>query len=279
MILPFNLKKPDFTSGDALDDLRVALGRVGTFMGEGLAAGHIFEQQVGEPGVIRPVLYDWFTKLYLKKDEPLECPDLVLAHPRAGDIRREFPRLLYHASLTQLVTHWERYVASIAEEVYSHQPELLAIEERQLTSREVLECVDLAEVRQLLMQRALSKLTMASYPNVVRRFADQFHIDIHGDDSPLSLFRMHHLVEQRNVVVHGAGFVSKQYADRMSSYEHPAVLKEHQSIRPDFKELFDELEHVWELGQYVDRKVSDQWDCTARDYERRSKENTGESPS
>lgn len=101
---------------------------------------------------------------------------------------------------------------------------------------------------------------MSSYPNLVKRFQNTFHIDIHGEGSAISLQEMHDFIEVRNVIVHSSGTASKQYYERMSVYEEKPLLENAlESPEPNFSWLFDFSQRLAAHCMDIDSKVEEKW--------------------
>lgn len=259
IVAPIVTPRPDFKLTDSGDDFHIELDRIGTFMAEMLVAVHLFEEKGPRLVSIRPVLHDWFDELHLNKPGPLPAPEVDIDHQSLRSVQRTASRSLFYSGITHLVSGYEQYLSSIAEEMYRYNRKLLSTQERQLTSAEIIALGSYDRIMSALERRATSNLTAPSYPALVKRFNREFHVGIHHDTSPVSLFVVHHLMEQRHLIVHNGGRASDLYLERMSIYEGEPILKKHSAVPVDFKRFFDLLYMLSDLGNYIDEKVKEKW--------------------
>lgn len=260
IVVPVATPRPeDFKLTDSGDDFHIELDRLGTFVAEMLVAAHLFEERAPRIPALRPELHDWFQELHMNKPGPLPAPEIEMNHSSLRDAGRTLPRSLFYSGVTQLVSAYEVYLGSLAREIYRYNNELLAIEEKQLTSAQILALDSTERIVNALVDRAVRKLTALSYPALVDRFNREFRVGIHHGSSPATLFTVHHLIEQRNVIVHNGGHVSDLYLERMSAYEGETILTGHGSVPVSFSAFFDYLFAFSVLGDYIDRKVKGTW--------------------
>jgi hypothetical protein len=261
--IPYLTSRPAEKYTDSCSDLHIGLDRTATFIGEMLVGAHLFEQQGLSVAPFTPELHYWFGERHLNYPGPIPTPEISIEHQSLNDTTRELPRALYYTAITQLVSEFEIYLGSLAREVYLYNPSLLAVEEKQLSSAELIELGTYDRIVQELTDRAVNKLVMLSYPNLVQRFNREFHVGIHHSDSPASLFDIHHMIEQRNIIVHNNGYSSPLYLERMAGYNNPDVLKPHRSVRPDFLRFYAMLDATAALCDYVDARVREKWNTSA----------------
>ena len=262
--VPVNTPRPtSFTLTDSGDDLHIGLDRLGTFMAEMLVAAHFFEERKPQLPAMRPVLHDWPRERFRWEREPLATPEITIGHTSLQSSKRTLARSLFYSGVSQLVSEYEIYLASLAREIYIYNPELLSANERrrdkQLTNAEILAAGSYDRILNALVERAVFKLTALPYPALVERFNREFRVGIHHATSPATLFTVHHLIEQRHLIVHNNGYVSDQYIERMSAYEGEDILGEHNAISVSFKSFFDHLYTLAALGDYIDGKVKNTW--------------------
>lgn len=265
--MPITIPRPAFKLTDSADDYHISLDRLGTFIGEMLVAAHLFEEKEPLLITIRPTLHDWFKEL-LGKLGPLPAPEITISYKSLKNPRRTLAKSLFYTGITQLVSCYEMYVGTLAEEIYQYNPKLLAVVERQLTSAELIALGSYEDIVESLINRATSNLLTLAYPSMVQRFNREFHVGIHHAEAPATLFEVHHLIEQRNIIIHNGGRASHLYIERMNAYKGEAILKKYEDIPINFEKFFDYLYMLSALGDYIDKKVQAKWVTTAAVEER-----------
>ena len=169
--------------------------------------------------------------------------------------------------IVQLASHFETYLAELANEIYYANEELLSINECQLTTREIFELGSIKRIRHHLKRKAVLKLIgNRTYPSIVKAFQDTLHIGIHSGQSPATQAEIHHFIEVRNIVVHNDGQASQPYFARMSNYDPapPRMLQNvGDSLLVDFTWLFEVAEKLLGLADFVDAEVLKRWITTA----------------
>lgn len=194
-------------------------------------------------------------------EEPIPAPEILWC-PRkerrnlCGDLLRG----LFHTAITRLVSVYEILIGDIAKEIYKNNHDLLAIEERQLTSAEIVELQTYDKVIESLIERAVSKLVHEiTYPKLVDRFHRTFHVGIHDRESPVQLFAVHHLIEKRNIIVHNDGVASSTYVAKMQDYNDDSILEENDELPVDFVSFYDDLSMIRKLGSYIESCAQHRW--------------------
>ncbi|MBI5000384.1 MAG: hypothetical protein HZB92_02500 [Euryarchaeota archaeon] len=190
----------------------------------------------------------------LKDGKKIPIPTFHIDHKKTRGHIRSFHVLLYYNFLTKIVETYELFLKELAHDVYKNNKEILAIDERQLTSREILSAPDIATVIDTLVENRLKKLEFSSYPTFVKRLETDFHIKFHDDDAIISLFEMHNIFEIRNVVVHNDGIVDKSYVERMLDYKEKKYLIR-QSIKVDFIWIYDFVNKLYRFCSGIETKV------------------------
>ncbi|MCH7497718.1 MAG: hypothetical protein IH971_07705 [Candidatus Marinimicrobia bacterium] len=122
-------------------------------------------------------------------------------------LRGDIPSRLYESSIVQLASHFEIFISELVSEVYFANTSLLAIDELQLTTRQILEIGSIEKIRQYLIEKATRNLISRSYPALVEAFQHTFHVGLHQSHAPLPQVEIHHFIEIRNLIVHNDGHV------------------------------------------------------------------------
>lgn len=287
IVIPIESETPDIESY-AHYIFRHRLDGLGTFIGEVLLSMGLFEQEyiykTNKEIRVKPQLFlndmpeeqrqqlislrnehgrtdeimqqtSWF------HENPVPSPEIIW-HPRkerknlCGDLLRS----LFHAALTQLVSAYEIFIGDTARAILRDEKELLAVDERQLTSKEIIDLQDYEKLIDVLIERAVSKLTHnVTYPKLVNRFHIKYHIGIHNRNSPVQLFQVHHLIEKRNIIVHNDGVASSKYIEKLSSYSSPELLDENEELLVDFLRFYNDLLMIMELGKYIETCTQKKW--------------------
>ena len=201
-------------------------------------------------------------------EEPIPTPEIVW-RPRkerqnlCGDLLRG----TFYAAITQLVSTYEIFLEDIAREIYRCNISLLADEKKPkeelliLTSLEIVQLADYDNVIEALMNRAINRLSRdMSYPKLVGRFQNAFHVGIHDQDSPIQqIFPVHHLIEKRNIIVHNDGQASLEYVEKMKIYNDSSILKKDEEVPVDFQDFYNHLSMIREIGKYIELCVQSRW--------------------
>jgi len=194
-------------------------------------------------------------------EDPVPSPEIVWC-PRkerqnlCGDLLKG----LFHTALTQLVSVYEILIGDTARAILNGHNELLGVDERQLTSKEIVELQNYERVIDDLIERAVSKFTHnVAYPDLVTRFHSKFHIGIHDMNSPVQLFPVHHLIEKRNIIVHNDGITSSKYIEKMRGYNTPEILAEDEELPIDFMSFYNDLLMIRQLGTYIETCTQGRW--------------------
>ena len=194
-------------------------------------------------------------------EEPVPVPEIVW-QPRkerrnlSGDLLRG----LFHTGVTQLVSVYEIFIGDIARATYCKNHELLAIDEKQLTTAEIIQLGSYDNIIQSLIERGVGKLIFnVSYSSLVERFHRVLHVGIHDHASPVKLFPVHHLIEKRNIIVHNDGIASSVYVEKMKGYGEESVLQQNEQLPISFVSFYEDLAMIRELGHYIEKCIQERW--------------------
>ncbi len=176
-----------------------------------------------------------------------------------------YPIRLYNNTITNIASVYEIYLRELATEIYRYNTELLKIDEKQLSSREILDFKSIDDIKEELIDRSVTKLVMSSYPDLVSKFESRFHIGIHNKKSPMTQYELHHFLEVRNIIVHNEGHASKLFFNRLKEYSEVSPLGIFEEFfRPELN--FDYLnsfrEKLTNLVEFIDAQAKEKWKTT-----------------
>jgi len=243
--LPFSERGLDLRS-EALEDFYIRCSEWVNYVGSViLLLGHCTELS-GEPRLRVP------------------APLIRGHHEELEETIQRLPKSLSTTAWTQLSTTFDVYLSELASEALRLNPELLSIDEKQLTTSEILELGSFDEIKERLIQRWTFRFGMESYPVKAERMQSKFRIGIHSNRSPMELFDVHDFVEVRNVLVHTGGHAtSSQYHDRMRHYGRNTLIRSaYGTVATDFKWLMNFAECLAELCCFIDKEMRAKWTLT-----------------
>ena len=190
-----------------------------------------------------------------------QIPDIIINN-RIDYQSDNYPLYLFYNHIVNISSLYEIYIRDIANEVIWANSELLSNDEKQLTTKEILSYNNLEDLRIELTDRATNKLIMSQYPNLVHKFNKKFHVGIHCEKSPMTLFEMHHFLEVRNIIVHNDGRASSIFYKRLNDYCLPSPLGikgELCSPNLDFDYIIKFKDKLISLVEYIDKEVTKKW--------------------
>lgn len=191
----------------------------------------------------------------------IQLPNLKLQGRNTRQLEL-YPTLLFKNSIINISSSFEQYIKEIVSEIYTWNEGLLNINEKQLTTSEILEFDSIDSIKQELAERAVTALIMSNYPNIVAKFERKFHVGIHDKSAPIELFEMHHFIEIRNIIVHNDGYCSSLFLKRLENYnlESPlGVTESHSSVKIDFDYIDTIKDKIISLICHIDKQVRLKW--------------------
>ena len=176
-----------------------------------------------------------------------------------------YPVRLFHNTIVNIASSYEIYLRDLATEIYRYNTDLLKIDEKQLSTREVLEFENVDDIKAELIDRSVTNLIMSNYPDLVKRYESRFHIGIHGKRAALSLHETHHFLEVRNLIVHNDGHASKLFFKRLKGYDKKSplgILDKHNSAELNFEYLNEFRDKLIALSEFIDAQAMNKWETT-----------------
>lgn len=176
-----------------------------------------------------------------------------------------YPVRLFQNTIVNIASCYEIYLRELAKEIYRYNQELLKIDEKQLTTKEILSYESLAELCDELIEKSVTNLIMLTYPDIVKKFESKFHIGIHSKKSPMTIFEVHHFLEVRNIIVHNEGHASKLFFQRLNSYDEKSPLEikgELNSPKTDFEYIASFKDKLILLAEHIDNEARSKWKTT-----------------
>jgi len=261
VFLPFQVV-PASKKSDALDDFYIRFSEWVSYISEVLLFSHLGSKIPIADFSAKPQIKASIQRKN-KKVKFLPTPKINVKDNNIDSISRNLSRNLFHHSISQLVTNYEIFLNELTEHILWENSELLAIEEKQLTTKEIFELSDIEDIQGLLIERKVLDHVMKSYPKRIEAFQKLFHVGIHSKKSPMPIVEMHDLIEVRNIIQHNDGHCSKQYLQRMSLYkdlEHDCFLSGlYGTIKIDFIWLLGFGKKMLKLTEFIDKEVSKKW--------------------
>ena len=257
LTLPFRSKAPSPKS-DALSDVHIRFSELVNYVGEVLLTSHLVKELSQPPD--REAIS---ITLKSKRNESIVAPTIELQSGEWEKLSRNLSQRLLFSSVVHLATSYEIFQAELIEDVLWRNDEWLGLEERQLTTKEIFKLGSLEEIRLKLIERKVLDFAMLSYPKKVEKFQREFHVGLHHQTLPLSLFEVHDFLEVRNVIVHSDGYASEQYLERMSIYNQPTLLKgKYDTLEINFSWLLTFGQQLISLCERIDEEVGKKWRTT-----------------
>ena len=263
--LPFRIH-PKNKSTDAMGDFCIRFSEWTNYICEVLLFSHLGSNvPVSDFSVLPKIKISDFFKQ--DKNKLISVPKINVTGSNIDTISKNLAKNLFHHSISQLVTNFEIFLNEISEDILWRNKQLLAVDEKQLTTKEIFELKDLETIQSILIDRKIMNSAMSSYPKRVEEFQKLFHIGIHAKKSPMLLAEIHDMIEVRNVIQHNDGHTSLHYLDRMSVYsdsEYTKLLKsEHSTLNINYTWLLDFGQRMVLLAEYIDTEVNSKWNTTA----------------
>jgi hypothetical protein len=137
--LPVTFERP-VPGSDALWDLHIQHQRWLNFVGGSILAAEALFSPKSVGTIHRASLK---VRTLPKHTEDVPVPDIEVVKGEWDTLVHELPRQLYYAAFVQLATGYEDFLGMLLEDILWRNPDLLAADERQLTTREILAFSDL----------------------------------------------------------------------------------------------------------------------------------------
>ncbi len=157
----------------------------------------------------------------------------------------QYQRIVLEVLLCRAVESFQHYLSQILARVFVERPETLRTSE-QVTVREVLECVDMAD---FVAQRTEKKVNELAYRGLAQLFE---HLNKElglSFDTSSDLFRtVRELIEVRNIVVHNGGRVNAVFLERTQRND----LEKGALFPLTFEYVLDGFDSIPELAKAVD---------------------------
>ena len=258
--LPFFIK-PNADKSDALDDFYINFSHWLNYICEVLLFSHVEDNLPVGDFSIKPDL-----KYGIGGEKRIISPTISLKKSKKKIIAYSLAENLYNQAIALLVSNYEQFLNDQTSDILWRNPDILAIEERQLTTKQIFNLGNIDDIKEFLIEKKLLEHTMLSYPKRVDAFQRYFHVGIHSKKAPLSLEKVHDLIEVRNVVLHSGGYASPKYFERMSAHtKHgykPLLKKELDTLNVDFVWIIGFAKSLLELAGYIDEEVAKKWKTT-----------------
>ena len=258
--LPFFVR-PNSDKSDALDDFYISFSHWVNFVGEVLLFSHIGNNLPVADISVNPVL-----KYGITGNKSVISPKITVKKSEAKTVTYSLAKNLFHHSIAQLVADYEIFLNDITSDILFRNPDILAIEEKQLTTKQIFDFSNVDNIIGFLVDKKVSDHAMLAYPKRVDAFQYLFHVGIHSKKSPLSLAQVHDIIELRNVILHSGGYASIQYLSRIQAYIEngykPLLKRELDTPKVDFVWLIGFATDLLKLAGYVDEHVAVKWKTT-----------------
>jgi hypothetical protein len=254
--LPYKLQKSQKTT-DSLSDFYAVLSQVINFYQESLMM-----YSATRDSIIPKLIPERKGQAYGYKSYTI--PSMLILE--RSDFHSElYPIRLFNNTIVNTASAFEIYLRDLATEIYRYNSELLKIDEKQLSSKEILEFNNLDDIKEELIERAVTNLIMNNYPELVKKFESRFHIGIHSAKSPISQYEIHHFLEVRNIIVHNEGHASKLFFTRLNKYALSSPLgidMEFSTPNLNFEYLNEFKDKLIELAEFIDIQAKERWETT-----------------
>ncbi|WP_201595506.1 hypothetical protein [Psychrobacter vallis] len=257
--LPFRVF-PEGEKSDALDDFFIRTSGWVSYICEVLVFSHVANEINIENTSILPQVK---SPDIGGKGLPLILPNISISNSN-DEISGNLIKNLYRHSLSQLVSNYEKFLNELTRDIFIRNHHLLAVDEKQLTTKEIFELGNIDKIRNVLIGKKVMDQAMSAYPKRVEQFQKIFYVGIHSKKSPVSVAELHDLIEVRNVIQHNDGHASPQYFKRMAGYGDYRLLLPLSYSTPtvDFKWLLSFAQKMLHLAEYIDIEVANKWVTT-----------------
>jgi hypothetical protein len=259
LYLPYKSEVPS-PRCDGLVDFHIRVDELINYVGEMLLLIDATRKAGFSTGRVKPILPEDIFKNVPK------VPTIIFDERNWDKYRSEIPTRLFYSAVVQLVSHFETFIAELLNDIYYSNPELLAINEKQLTTKEIFEIGSVKKIRHYLKRKMVSKFITKSYPDMVGAFQRNLYIGVHSRHSPFTQKEIHNIIEFRNIIVHNDGQASNLYFDRMSIYESPPadmLEKIGDSVPTNFVWFFTSANKLLGIGNFIDAESQKKWTTTA----------------
>ena len=249
---------PTEDKSDALEDFFIRTSEWVTYISEVLAFSHVSIEAKANETLISPNVMNPHISA---RGDQLRLPKIVLSSDE-GNLSGNLINYLFRHSLSQLVSNYEIFLNELTEEIFIRHDEFLAVDEKQLTTKDIFELGDLDSIREVLIKKKVMDHAMSAYPKRVDLFQKQFFVGIHSKKAPITLAEVHDLMEVRNVIQHSDAHASPQYFKRMGNYKPDYKLlleREHSTPKVDFEWLLSMVQNLLKLTEYIDGEVAKKW--------------------
>lgn len=251
---------PEGEKSDALEDFFIRTSGWVSYICEVLVFSHVANERNIENTSILPQVK---SPDIGGKGLPLILPNISISNSN-DEISGNLIKNLYRHSLSQLVSNYENFLNELTKDIFIRNSHLLAVDEKQLTTKEIFELGNIDKIRNVLIGKKVMDQAMSAYPKRVDQFQKIFYVGIHSKKSPISIAELHDLMEVRNVIQHNDGHVSPQYFKRMANYKDYGLLLPLSYSTPtvDFKWLLSFAQKMLHLAEYIDVEVANKWVTT-----------------
>jgi len=258
--LPFFIQS-NYDKSDALADFYIHFSHWINFTCEVLLFNHIGENFLVEDLSVKPKL-----KYGISGNKNVISPKIILQKARSKTVTYSLAENLFNHSISHLVTNYEMFLNQLTEDILWRNIELLLIDERQLTTKQIFDLGNIEKIQEFLVDKKVFEHAMLAYPKRVEVFQSLFHVGIHSKKSPIILAKVHDFIEVRNVILHTGGHASSQYISRVSGYIQkgykPILEDELDTPKVDFVWLIEFAMDLIKLAEFIDEQVAQKWKTT-----------------
>ena len=146
--LPYKSEEPTPRS-DALADFHIRVDGLVNYTAESLLLLDMAYETGFNTGLIEPRLPSYL-------NERPTCPSIRSTKRKWDAHRSRIPQQLFYSAITRLASHFKTYLMALANEIYySNEEELLAIDQRQLSTRQIYELGSFNRIRQYLKRKGM----------------------------------------------------------------------------------------------------------------------------
>jgi len=199
----------------------------------------------------------------------ISVPIITVTSDDIDSISENLIKSIFHNAISLLVTNYEVFLNEITRDILWANTNLLAIDEKQFTTKQIFEFEFIDEIENHLIEKVIMNQAMSSYPKRVDTFQKKYHIGLHSKHSPVTMAELHDVIEIRNLIQHNFGKVNDKYNERMQIYDKSKYTRlisaNNHTLQVDFAWLFSFGEKMLELAEFIEIEVLKKWEVARQE--------------
>lgn len=202
---------------------------------------------------------------FSKKDDVLFENQLLARSPveMRSKLKQTFPEMLRESLFVRLMSIFEEFLVDALKELASKTTEPFKSQKvQEFHIAQLLSISDIAEFQNQVILKEIRESTSGNLTKIRTYFRNQLGVDF--SRAGVDLSRLDEMYERRNILVHAAGAVDNKYFNKYNQSHPEWKMKIGQTIRVFENYLFESIDLIDTLMDYVKMEFNDKWSVSDR---------------